>query len=320
MLPGVFGEGLGFGELLAVVGEEGGVGEEADGDAARGGEGEPELFGFAGRVAVGDGFGGEEGEGGDGGQNVVGEFGFAEGEENDDDEGPDPEVDAEVAGVAGPDFEVVPFGFEGAGEPGGEGEGDDEGEIGAVEIPRDGVGDVAALEAADVLLDEEFLEEGVGVGEVGGDVPSGDDGEENCGSGEPGSAEGRSEIGESPIGEGGEEAKEDEGDGALGEDGDSEEGGGAELEVGFLEGEGVVVEGEREGEGEDEGGVGHHHAADGDDEEAGSVNEGGESGGRAVEVAEGEAVEDEGGRQGADERREPSGEFGAGEEADEGDG
>src|SRR5690554_5903253 len=122
-----------------------------------------------------DGFGGEEGERGEGGEDVVEEFGQADGKENGDDKSPDPEVAAGVERGAGAELEVVPSGFGGTDDPGAETKDQNEGEVGKMEEPLDAVGVVAAAEASDVLLDNELLNERLGVGEVGGDIPGGDD-------------------------------------------------------------------------------------------------------------------------------------------------
>lgn len=117
--------------------------DDGDGDS----DFDPEDFWFTGGVAVGDGFGGEEGEGGDGREHVVDELGLTDGEEADDGEGDDPEIHSELAGEACASFGFVPSGFVGAGEPWGHAEGDDEREEDEVEVPGDAVGSVSAFEA-----------------------------------------------------------------------------------------------------------------------------------------------------------------------------
>lgn len=128
--------------------------------------------------------------------------------------------------------------------------------------------DVAAFESANVLFDEELIDEELAVSLVAGDGPGGDNDQDDEGADQPEFAPILAGLRESPKGECGDDCEQDEGDGAFGKGGEAEAYGGPKA-LGFVAVDAFVKGCEGEGEAEDEGGIGHHESADSDGEEVG---------------------------------------------------
>jgi len=194
------------------------------------------------------------------------EFGSGNGEKYEYDEEPDEQVREQwISRLIGicclPESE-----FEGTGEPGKGGEAKHSGVKNWVCPDGDSVGGVTAFETPDVLFDEEFIDERLPVCEIAGDVPRSDDRRQKESAGCPIFCPVRAALGQTPECKYTDESKKHKGDRALGKDGETKGDRGDQAKL-LIALNAVVESCKSDGETEHEGGIGHHHSADADNEE-----------------------------------------------------